>query len=342
MITLLATGLQAGVQDLGRRGYAHLGVPVAGAADAFSLRAANLLVGNPEDAAVLELTGGGARLRFEEPARIALTGGAAEITLDGAPQAMHQTLAVPAGAALEVGHMFGGWRIYLAVAGGIQVQQILGSASTDTLSGLGPAPLVQETKLAVGVAPEPAGFYLRAPSAYTREVRLRVLPGPQQDWFSSAARHGFVSGSYRVLPQSDRTGVRLEGGEVERGRQGELPSMGMVTGAVQVPGNGQPIVLLPNHGATGGYPVIAVVVAADLAALAQLAPGDQLRFAPVSRDEAMDALRTQERRLQQDIISADAGLLAARALMLLAGGHQSLRKASLKDGQRRIRISKDH
>ncbi len=126
-----------------------------------------------------------------------------------------------------------------------------------------------------------------------------------------------------------------------RAKPGELPSMGMVTGAVQVPGGGQPIVLLANHGTTGGYPVIAVVIAADLGALAQLAPGDRISFTPVDRAEALAALRAQEQRLQQDIISADAGLLAARALMLL-GGHQSLRKASLKDGQRRIRISKDH
>lgn len=341
MITLLATGLQASVQDLGRHGYAHLGVPVAGAADVFSLRTANLLVGNPEGAAALELTGGGARLRFDDTAHIALTGGAAEITLEGAPQAMYQTLTVPTGAVLEIGRMLGGWRIYLAIAGGIQVQQVLGSASTDTLSGLGPAALEQGSKLTTGTALEPMGFYLRAPSAYARQARLRVLPGPQENWFNGGTRQAFVSGSYRVLPQSDRTGVRLDGGALKQMHQGELPSMGMVAGAVQVPGNGQPIVLLPNHGATGGYPVIAVVIAADLGALAQLAPRDQLRFAPVSRDEAMDALRAQERRLQQDVISADAGLLAARTLMLLAGGHQSLRKASLKDGQRRIRISKD-
>ena len=341
MITVLETGLQASVQDLGRQGYAHLGVPLAGAADAFSLRAANLLVGNPESAAALELTGGGARLRFTVAARIALAGGIAEVMLDGQPAAMHQTLSVPAGAVLELGRMLSGWRCYLAIAGGIGMTPVLGSLSTDTLAGLGPALLERDMELVSGTAPESMGFYLRAPTTYPKPARLRVLAGPHEDWFNGAARQAFVSGEYAVSSRSDRTGVRLEGVALERAKPGELPSMGMVAGAVQVPGGGQPIVLLANHGATGGYPVIAVVIAADLGLLAQLAPGDRLCFAPVDRAEAVAALHTQEQRLQQDIISADAGLLAARALMMLAGGHQSLRKASLKDGQRRIRISKD-
>lgn len=342
MITVLETGLQASVQDLGRCGHAHLGVPVAGAADAFSLRLANRLAGNPEGAAALELAGGGARLRFDAAARIALAGGTAEVTLDGQPVAMHQTLAVPPGAVLELGHMQSGWRCYLAVAGGITVTPVLGSASTDTLAGLGPAPLERGMQLVSGPAPEPSGSYLRAPAVYPQQARLRVLAGPHEDWFTGAARQAFVSGEYAVSSRSDRTGLRLEGAALERAKPGELASMGMVTGAVQVPGGGQPIVLLANHGATGGYPVLAVVIAADLGALGQLAPGGRVRFVPVSRAEAIGALHAQEQRLQQDIISADDGLLAARALMLLAGGHQSLRKASLKDGRRHIRISKDH
>lgn len=342
MITLLETGVQASLQDLGRHGYMHLGVPTAGAADGFSLRIANLLAGNPEGATAVELTGGGARLRFTAATHIALAGGSAEVMLDDEPVAMHQTLAVPAGAVLEFGRMLTGWRTYLAVAGGIKAATVLGSVSTDTLAGLGPELLERDMELVSGIPSVSPGFYLRAPTIYARHAMLRVLTGPHEDWFTGEARQAFVNGEYSASSQSDRTGVRLEGATLERAKPGELPSMGMVTGAVQVPSAGQPIVLLPNHGATGGYPVIAVVIAADLGTLAQLAPGDRVRFTPVSRDDAIEALLAQERRLRQDIISADAGLLAARALLLMAGGHRSLRKASLKDGQRHIRISKDH
>ena len=341
MISVLETGLQASVQDLGRHGYAHLGVPAAGAVDGYSLRAANLLVGNPAGAPALELAGGGARLRFEQACHIALTGGVTDAELDGQPMAMHQTQSVTTGAVLELGRMLSGWRCYLAVAGGVQATPVLGSVSTDTLSGLGPRQLERDAKLAIVPVPAVTGAYLRAPPAFRKQAQLRVLPGPQQDWFSDTTRQDFFNGSYAVLPQSDRTGIRLEGIALARRRRGELPSIGMVTGAVQVPGGGQPIVLLPNHGTTGGYPVLAVVIAADLSALAQLAPGDAVRFAPVCRDEALAALRAQEQRLQQDIVAADAGLLAARALLMLAGGHHNLRKASLKDGQRHIRISRD-
>jgi allophanate hydrolase subunit 2 len=141
-----------------------------------------------------------------------------------------------------------------------------------------------------------------------------------------------------VLARSDRTGVRLEGPALPATLEGELPSQGVVDGALQVPPSGQPIALLANHGATGGYPVIAVVISADLGVLAQLAPGTEVRFLEVSRSEALRCLHEQERRLERDIVGADAGLLAARALMLLAERHASLKQAVVSDGERRIRI----
>lgn len=338
MISVIEPGLFTTVQDLGREGLGHLGVPKAGAADVFSLRAANRLVGNHDGSAGVELTGRGGLLRFEAAAHVALAGGAIEASLDGRPFPPYQTIDVPAGGELTLGPIHGGWRTYLAVGGGLKLPPVLGSMSTDTLSGLGPMPLTAGMRLPVGAqAGEPA-FYMRNPPVYGDEARLRILAGPQQDWFTGEATAALLQGAYRVLAQSDRTGLRLEGPALPRRNDAELPSQGMVAGALQVPGDGRPIALLANHGATGGYPVIANVISADLGALAQLPPGARLRFELVSRAEALAALRAQEERLERDIVSADAGLLAARALMTLANRHASLQQAAVSDGKRRIRI----
>jgi len=338
MIAVIDPGALTTPQDLGRRGYAHVGVPVAGAADGLSLRMANRLLGNGDDAAALEMTTRGAELRFETDTAVALTGARVEATLDGELVPMYQSVPVRAGAVLKVGRISEGWRAYLSVAGGIGVPQVLGSRSSDTLSGLGPAPLAVGMRLPIAAFSLAQGFYLRSPPHFSREMRLRVLPGPHDDWFTASALQSLTETVYRVSAQSDRTGLRLEGAALLRARPEELPSAGMETGAIQVPGNGQPIVLLPNHGTTGGYPVIATVISADVAMLGQLAPGGGLRFVPVTRDEALNALRERERRLEQDIVSADAGLLAARALMMLAGRHPSLKQAVMDDGYRRLRI----
>ena len=339
MIEVLSPGLFTTVQDLGRPGLGHLGVPEAGAVDAFSLRVANRLVGNPDGAAALEMTGRGPSLRFESDAAIALAGALPDASLDGEPVPPYQTLTVRAGAVLECGALTRGWRSYLAVGGGgLRVEPVLGSASTDSLSSLGPTPVTAGQRLEIGTLSLTTSCYLRASPRYGQAVTLRVLPGPQQDWFKAEARGLIAAAAFKVLPQSDRTGVRLDGPALARSRDTELPSMGMVTGAVQVPPSGRPIVLLANHGATGGYPVIANVISADLSALAQLAPGAELHFSEVSRVAALAALREREERLQRDLITADASLLAARALMMLAGRHASLKQAVVGDGKRRIRI----
>jgi biotin-dependent carboxylase-like uncharacterized protein len=341
MIEVLHPGLLTTVQDLGRAGHGHLGVPQAGAADSLSLRIANRLVGNLDGAAALEMTGEGAQLRFEEDVSIAFSGGMLAPLLDGEPVPMHQTLLAKAGAELVCGRVLEGWRSYLAVAGGIQVPDVMGSASTDTLAELGLPPLTSGMRLGLGrYAGDVPAFYFRAPPRHAAAVRLRVLPGPQQDWFAPSALLSLRESTYKVSPKSDRTGLRLEGAALPRAREGELPSTGMVTGAVQVTGAGLPIALLSNHGSTGGYPVIACVIAADLPLLAQLPPGATLRFTDVSRGEAMAALRGQEARLVQDLMAADAGLLAARALMQLAGAHASLKQAAVSTGKVRVRIRK--
>ncbi|MGE5624724.1 MAG: biotin-dependent carboxyltransferase family protein [Bacillota bacterium] len=338
MIEIIKPGRLTTVQDLGRTGYGHLGVPEAGAADTYSLRQANHLVGNADGTAALEMTGEGASLRFEAACHVALVGGELEANLNGEPVAMHQTLAVPTGAVLTCGPITRGWRCYLAVSGGFSVAPVMGSVSRDTLSGLGPEPLAAGQRLDTGPAGAVPGSYLRAPPRYGEGATLRVLAGPQQDWLAHGARRVFAASAYRVLPQSDRTGLRLDGPVLERRGEAELPSMGVVAGTVQLPPSGLPIVLLANHGATGGYPVIAQVISADLPALAQLAPGVELRFSEVDRATALALLREQERKLENDLVSADAALLAARSLMMLAGRHASLKQAVVGDGKRRIRI----
>ncbi len=341
MIEVLHPGTLTTLQDLGRQGHGHLGVPPAGAADAFGLRIANRLVGNTDDAGALEMTAEGARLRFEDEMCIAFSGGTLAPLLDGEPLPMHQTVTVKAGAELDCGRVLEGWRCYLAVAGGIQAQPVLGSVSSDTLAGLGPEPLAAGMRLAIGALAGPApAFYMKSPPRYAGAVRLRVLPGPQHDWFAPETLLALRESVYTASSKSDRTGVRLEGTVLPRAQESELPSMGMVTGAVQVPGSGRPLILLTNHGATGGYPVIANVISADLPLLAQLAPGAEVRFTDVGRAEALTALREQEARLERDIIAADTGLLAARALMSLAGSHASLRQAAVNSGAVRVRIKK--
>ncbi|GGO77235.1 biotin-dependent carboxyltransferase family protein [Nonomuraea cavernae] len=279
MIEVLAPGPYATVQDLGRRGYAHLGVPGSGAADAGSLRLANRLVGNPEEAAGIELTYGGARLVFRSGAWVAVTGAPCPLTSRGAASGMRVPFWVPAGGEVRFGAPPRGLRTYLAVRGGIAVEPVLGSRSTDSLSGLGPEPLRAGTVLPVGAvgAAEPISVDL-APARSPGPAVLRVLPGPRDDWFAPGALADLCARPYEVSQDSNRVGVRLRGRELARAREGELPSEGMVTGAVQVPPSGQPIVFLADHPPTGGYPVIGVVATADLSIAAQLCPGDEVRF----------------------------------------------------------------
>ncbi|WP_106401914.1 5-oxoprolinase subunit C family protein [Actinocorallia populi] len=279
MIEVLRPGPLATVQDLGRPGLAELGVPVSGAADAAALTLANRLVGNPEGAAALELTLGGARLRFARPSWVALTGAPAPWTLDGRPSPVNAPCFVPAGATVDVGVPARGLRTYLAVRGGIAVEPVLGSRATDLLSGLGPAPLAAGDRLPVGEAagefPEVDVAPVPGPPA---DPVLHVVPGPRDDWFAPGALALLTGSPYEVTSQSNRVGVRLAGPVLPRTREGELPSEGMVTGALQIPPNGLPILFLTDHPTTGGYPVLAVVTTPDLPLAAQLRPGDHVRF----------------------------------------------------------------
>jgi biotin-dependent carboxylase-like uncharacterized protein len=302
VIRVLSSGLLTTVQDLGRPGFGALGVPAGGAADAHALRLGNLLLGNDEGAAALEATLDGPELFFEGETLVVLAGAPFAATLDGEELAAWSATQVRAGSRLDLGRAVSGARGYLCVRGGVEVPPVLGSRSTDVATGFGGfggRALAAGDLLAIGqAAAPPRGRRVDAAAARWNGPRrlLRVTPGPQQHWFSPTARASFLSRSFRVSASSSRTGVRLEGEPLEAPTR-SLVTEGVVAGAVQVPAGGLPIVLLVEHPSTGGYPKIASVISADLSALAQLRPGDEVRFAPVSFDEARHLLLEREARL---------------------------------------------
>jgi biotin-dependent carboxylase-like uncharacterized protein len=268
------------VQDLGRPGYAHLGVPRSGALDLPALRRANALVGNPAGAAVLETTLMGCAFRLPAGGLVAVTGAVAEVTVDGTAAGREVAVDVPAGGLVEIGRTTAGVRSYVAVAGGIAVPPVLGSRSTDTLSGLGPPRLRNGDQLPLG-RPGDAGTAPAATAPGTApelagDIVLPVRLGPRDGWFTAEAVETLLATAYTVSPNSNRVGARLAGAALARAAAGELPSEGVVLGAVQVPADGQPLIFLADHPTTGGYPVIAVVT--DVTALAQARPGSTVRF----------------------------------------------------------------
>ncbi|MGW4872126.1 5-oxoprolinase subunit C family protein [Streptomyces chartreusis] len=283
-LSVVRAGALTTVQDLGRPGHAHLGVPRSGALDAPAAALVNRLVGNPPEAAVLETTLNGCTLRPRSAVTVAVAGAPCRVTVDGRPVAWGAPVHVPAGALLDVGAALSGVRGYVGVSGGVAVEPVLGSRSTDLLSGLGPPPLTDGAVLPLGSPTWPHARVDVAPQpAPPTELVLRVTPGPREDWFTAAAVRAFTSRVYRVSAASNRIGLRTEGPALERALTRELPSEGVVLGAVQVPPDGRPVVFLADHPTTGGYPVIAVVRTADLPAAAQAVPGTPVRFVSVRR-----------------------------------------------------------
>ncbi|MDT7708972.1 MAG: hypothetical protein QOG20_4579 [Pseudonocardiales bacterium] len=277
-LEVLAVGASALVQDLGRPGLAASGVGRSGAADRAALRLANRLVANPEDAAGVEVVFGGLSVRARQPLTVALAGAHAPADLDGRPMGHHAVLPLRRGQVLTLGVPPTGLRTYLAVRGGIAVEPVLGSRATDVLSGVGPAPLGPGDVLAVG--PEPSAFPLIdvAPVAVppSGTVTLRAVLGPRAGWTGDPG--ALARTTWTASSRSDRVGMRLEGEPLRRLDRRELPSEGMVRGAVQVPPGGEPVLFLADHPVTGGYPVVAVVLDADVDRAAQVRPGQQVRF----------------------------------------------------------------
>ena len=292
-VEVVRPGLQLLVQDLGRDGMAALGVSASGTADRGALREANRAVGNAPGAAGLELAGGGAVLRFRGDAVVALTGALADASLQprgsagaGAQAVGHgRAIAVEDGDELRIGAVRDGLRVLVAIRGGIALDPVLGSLATDTLAQLGPAPLTGGTVLPLRGPGHGTGAVerTRAPRiplpTPDGAVELAIVLGPREDWFTPAAVQTLLEQEWRVTPRSDRVGVRLEGAvPLERARSGELESEGAVTGAIQVPPDGQPVLFLPDHPLTGGYPIIGAVVDRDLDHAGQLPPGARIRF----------------------------------------------------------------
>jgi biotin-dependent carboxylase-like uncharacterized protein len=275
-VTVLDAGPLTTVQDAGRPGHAHLGVPRSGFLDPPAAMLANRLVGNDPGAALLETTGGGVVLRADAAATFAVAGAPADVVVAGRARAWGEPLSVPAGAVVAVGAARRGVRSYLAVSGGVAVDPVLGSRATDTLSGLGPAVLRDGDVLPIGPPGRPRA--LDVPPLAPGVGTLRLTAGPRADWVLEPVRR-LTTQDWTVQADSNRVALRLAGPALAWSVSGELPSEGLVLGAVQVPPDGQPLVFLADHPTTGGYPVVAVVDPADLWQCAQLRPGDRVRFA---------------------------------------------------------------
>ncbi len=306
MIRVLEPGLFTTVQDLGREGFGAMGVSASGAADALSLRVGNLLVGNLERAAGLEMTLVGGAFEFADGGHIVLAGSDFGATLDGVAVELWTPVAVRPGQTLRVGATRSGARCYLCVRGGIAVPPFLGSASTHVLSGLGGfagRALKKGDVLATGNLGRSSEF--RKLSERARQMLapakvLQVTPGPQRDWFDAKAQRLFDAGEYQVTEDANRMGLRLAGPAIARANDRELISEGVALGAVQIPESGMPIILFVEQQTTGGYPKIANVISADFHSLGQLRPRDEIRFEMVDWETARNFFREQEELLASE------------------------------------------
>jgi len=299
MIHVLEPGPQTTVQDAGRGGHMRYGIPPSGPVDRRSFVLANRLVGNPDGAAALEFTLLGPRLRAEAPCSVAVTGADAPLTLNDAPTPAWTTLTLAAGDVVKVGAARSGVRGYIAVAGGIDVPPALGSRATylrGRMGGLHGRALARDDRLPLGAPPTPRRRTVppAARPQWGGEPVLHVVLGPQADRFTAEGIAAFLGSTYDVLPQSDRMGARLRGAPIAHARGHDIISDGIALGSVQVPGDGQPIVLLMDRQSTGGYTKIATVCSFDIARVGQAKPGQRLRFTAVDVASAHRLLRDSD------------------------------------------------
>lgn len=283
------------VQDLGRFGYLKFGLPPSGAADEFSFRIGNALLGNPPEAACLELTVGGGKYQVLEDSIVAITGADMGPKMNGSPAKNWETIILKKGDILEFSLVTLGCRSYLCVSGGIEVPPVLGSKSTYLLANLGGIdgrPLKEGDVLFRGEGKSFAPRFLPEEliPQYLSPFELRAIPGPQEDHFLEEGMSTFFQGEFVVSPQSNRMGYRLEGPKIETLKKG-IVSDAVPLGAVQVSGDGNPIILLWDRQTTGGYPKIAVVIKPDIWKIAQSKPGDKIRFRMVGMEEAISIYR---------------------------------------------------
>ena len=310
-MTISSGGFLTTVQDAGRTGYQQSGVPVAGVMDPRSFAIANILVGNDKDEAVLEITMMGPAATFDEATVIAVTGGNLSPALNGSPMPMYRAVLVKPGDKLTFGMQVSGCRAYLAVAGGFDIEPVMGSRSTylkAQIGGVEGRKLGKDDRLGfrAPVTDLPnleQGRFVKAEDFTAAHKTLRVVMGPQDDAFTEKGLKTFLGTAYSVTNQFDRMGCRLEGEVVEHISGGDIISDGISMGAVQVPSAGQPIIMLADRQTTGGYTKIANVITADFPLIAQCKFGDTIRFKAVSITEAQDIYLSNLRRL--DAIRTD-------------------------------------
>ncbi|MDD4599910.1 KipI antagonist [bioreactor metagenome] len=304
ILEVIESGLLTTVQDLGRWGYQKFGVPVAGAMDGYSLRLANRLVGNQDNAAGLEVTMMGPTLAFCRSACVAVTGGDLSPQINGQDIAMWETVAVEAGDILSFAGLESGCRAYIAIAGGIEVPVVMGSRATylrGKLGGFQGRQLRKGDCLEVGRSNSEVTIGSRVPAGlipeYGEDYRVRVVLGPQDDYFTVESIAAFLAAPYIVTLEADRMGYRLEGAKIPHKAAADIISDGISLGSIQVPGHGRPIVMLADRQTTGGYTKIATVISSDIPMLAQAKPGDRVRFSQITVAEANSILRTMEEKL---------------------------------------------
>jgi biotin-dependent carboxylase-like uncharacterized protein len=307
-LEVLAPGLHTTVQDLGRIGYQNVGVPVSGALDGFGLRVANALVGNDQGMAAIEILITGPTIEVTaDTVRVALAGAGASLVLGGGtPRQMNagRSVTLSRGEIFQVVVGEQSACCYLAVASGIAVPLVLGSASTYVRAGIGglggrALRCGDFLPLAIPSAPERVELCLPTPCLATGDQPIRVILGPQQEYFTEGAIAALLSAEFRVSKNADRMGMRLDGPVLHHRRGWDIVSDAVATGSIQVPGSGQPIVLLADHQTTGGYPKIATMISADLGVVGRRRPGDTLRFVSVSIEAAEELCRKEENRFAQ-------------------------------------------
>ncbi len=330
-VEVIRPGLLTSVQDLGRFGMQHFGVPVSGAMDGDALRVANRLVGNEDNAAALEVTLAGPVLEFSEDTLVALAGGDLEATIDGKPLPLHRPVWIAHGRRLSFGRCITGCRAYLAFAGGIDVAPVLGSRSTYVRAALGglhgraleagdhinvaatdaaPCSRLRDLPAFVcdGFAAPRWSVQVRFERLWLSPQRIRFVAGRHWESLEPGVRATFTSEHFRVSTSSDRMGYRLEGVRLESGERGDIASEAVAFGTIQLPPDGNPIVLMADRQTIGGYPRIGEVASVDLPLLAQLKPGDTLRFERIALADAQRLAHAQTVALEQITASIEAGM----------------------------------
>ena len=327
-IEIISPGLLSTVQDLGRFGYQRYGIPVCGALDSVSLRIANILVGNREHLAGLEMTAVGPTIRFAADTTIAVVGADLEPSLDGKRVSEWESVRASSGSVLSFGAPRDGLRAYMAVAGGIDVPLVMNSRSTDMKGGFGGfegRALASGDVLAIGDSRRPATAspnrlppeISRQPT-YGQSFAIRIVLGPQDDAFTEGGIATLLNSEYTISNDADRTGYRLEGPTIGHISGADIVSDGTALGSIQVPGNGTPIILMADRGTTGGYTKVATVASVDIGLLAQAMPGAKIRFEEVSAEEAHAIYLTQELMITE--LKAHVGLDMTGAISVRSDG----------------------